>query len=88
MFEDSEEKKDRGSVRSYLMPVRLLFIKLLNLDGGNKVDDDRLPYPKNKTSPTGDTEKSVYKEGWKWSGIHHRRAAKCRRDVEKLDGMN
>ena len=47
------------------------------LSDGYEVDDDRLPAPKNKPIPTGDNDRPVYKEGWKWSGIDHRREAGC-----------
>ena len=57
------------------------------LASGHEVDNDRPPAPKKKPSPAGYTERSVYKEGCKWSGIYHRRAADCRQDSEKLNGM-
>ena len=41
-----------------------------------------------KTSPTGDTDQSVYKRLWKWNGIYHMMASDCRRDAEKLNGLN
>ena len=41
----------------------------------HEVDDDRFPAPDNKPSLTGDTDRPVYKEERKWSGIYHRRAA-------------
>ena len=35
------------------------------LADGYKVDDDILPDPENKPSPTGNTDRPVYKEGYK-----------------------
>ena len=58
------------------------------LSDGNEVDDERLPSIENKLIPTCNTDRPVYKEGWKWSGIYHRRAADCLRNTSKLDGMN
>ena len=45
------------------------------LADGYKVDDDILIAPKNKPINTGYTDRPVYKEGCKWNGVDHRRAA-------------
>ena len=38
------------------------------LDDGYEFDDDRLPYPGNKPTPRGDTDRPVYKQGLKLIG--------------------
>ena len=44
---------------------------------GYKVDDDRLPAPNNKPSARVDTDRPIYKDGWKFNGIDHRKASGC-----------
>ena len=55
---------------------------------GHEVDYDILPDPESKPSPTGDTDLPVYKEGWTFSGIDHRRWKVCKLDAAKFYGMN
>ena len=93
-FEDSEEKEERGEVSvesdARETPIHATTREDINalLADGYEVDDDRLPAPENTPRNTGKTDQPVYKEGWKWYGVDHRRASGCRRDAAKLDGMN
>ena len=67
MFKGSEEKKERGEFAigydASETPIHETTQEDINdlLDGCHEVDDDRLPAPKNKPIPTGDTEQSVFK---------------------------
>ena len=67
MFNESEEKKERGyfaiGSNARETPINETTQEDINylMDRGHEVDNDRLPYPKNKPK--------LYKEGWKWSGI-------------------
>ena len=94
MYEDSEDKDQRGEValksNARETPIRENKREDTNalLEDGYEVDDDILPATKNKPIPTGDTYRPVYKEGYKWSVIDHRRESGCRGDAMKLDGMN
>ena len=93
-FEDSEDKGERGggAVKSDAReaPIHATNWEDINslLAYGYEVDDDRLPAPENTPNNTGKTDKLLYKEGWKWNGIDHRREEGCQQDASKLDGMN
>ena len=52
-----------------------------------EVNDNILPAPDNKPIPTGDTDRTVYKEVCKWNGIDHRSEAGCWIDAAKIDEM-
>ena len=95
VFEDSEEKEEEGGgvtdeSDAHETPINATNREDTNypLADGYKVDYDRLPDLKKKTSATGKYDRPVYKEEWKWNGIDHRRAEGCRQDAEKLDGTN
>ena len=53
-----------------------------------EVDDDRILATEYKTSAACNTEQPVYKYGWKWNKIYHRREEGCQRYAAKIDGMN
>ena len=89
MFEDSEEKKVRREFaivsNARETPINETTQEDINahLAVGHEVDDDRLPDIENKPIPTRNTDLSVYKEGWKWSGIYHRKESDYRQYSEK-----
>ena len=83
VFENSEEKEEReeyviGS-NSSETPIHATTQEGINdlLDDGHEVDYDRLLDTNNKPIPTGSSDQSEYKEGWKWIIIYHRRIAGC-----------
>ena len=39
-----------------------------------ELNDGRLLSPENKPSARGDTRRPIYKGGWVWNGIDHRKA--------------
>ena len=67
MFEDSEDKKERGefSIRSDAFETHIHKTTqediIALLDNGNEVDYDIIPDTYIKPIPTGDTDQSVYK---------------------------
>ena len=77
VFVDGEEKQERGEVTigSYARatPIHKTAREGINdiLDDGHEVDDDGFTDPENKSIPTGDNDRKVYREVWKWSGIYH-----------------
>ena len=94
VFKNSEDKEEMGEVAvgydARDTPIHETTQEGINdlLADGYEDDDDRLPAPEKKPSPTGNTDQPVYKEGWKWSGIYHRRSAVCQQDAANLDGMS
>ena len=56
------------------------------LANGYRVDDARLTEPDNKPSAGGDTDRPIYKYGWKCNGVKHRGGTGCQRDAEKFMG--
>ena len=83
MFEDSEEKEERGDVvivsDTHETPFQETTREGINdlLDGGYEVDDDKITAPENKPIPTGNTDRPLYKGGYKWSDIDYSRASGC-----------
>ena len=67
MFKDIEEKELRGEFAvksdSRETPIHVTTLEDIYalLEDGYKVDDDRIPDPKNKPIPTGDTDLPIYK---------------------------
>ena len=47
------------------------------LEDGYEVYNDIIPGPENKPRNTGETYQPVYKDGWKWKGIDHKRESGC-----------
>ena len=75
-------RRRRGGGVAIRYDARKTPIHATNLEGindlmvdGYEVDDDRLPATKNKPIPIGNTDRPLYKEGQKWSGIDHRRVS-------------
>ena len=93
-FEDIEQKEERGEVQvesdARETPICATAREDINalLVYGYEFDDGRLPTPENTPINTGKNYQPVYKQGWKYNLIDHSRASICRRDAEKIDGMN
>ena len=94
VLEDSEDKEQGGQFEfkydARKNPIHKTTQEDINalLAYGYEVDYDILPAPKKKSRSTGDTDRSVYKQGCKWSGIDHRRAEGYLQESAELDGMN
>ena len=94
LFKDIEEKNDSGEItigsNARETPIYATTRYGVNdlLSGGHEVTYNRLPDPKNKPSLKLDTDRPVYKQGWKRSNIYYSKASGCRWYAEIIDDMN
>ena len=83
MFKYTEEKEDGGGVAFDYdhseTPMYEMAQEYINdiLVYGYDGYDDQESEPDKKTSARHDIERPIYKEGWDWNGMDHRRSVGC-----------